>query len=408
MHRMIFFLLFPLFVFAEIKAGVAKSDLTPPIGTPSAGYSTRRGAGMQGVHDPLYAIALALESEGKSIVLCSVDHLGFTYWMSQEIIRRVRKEGLDLCAILIGSSHTHSGGGAYLHIPGLGYSLAGRFDPAILEFYIRQTSRAIIEAWKNRMPAKIGIGYGNANGLSRYRSSWPRDLAPLSDVAMIKVEKMDGTPLSVLFNFPLHPTVLESNNMLFSSDFVGYAREHLRALLGSDIEPLYFNGAQGDIIPVRSNETDPFKACESLGCALAQAVADIWKATPASEDFSFDVRKEPYAFKPQPTPKGLDLSLAIASYQSEINLLVLNKTHAFITIPGELSCAYDLELKEEGTKIGYDRISILGLTNDTHGYIILPESWKNQTFESYYSFGGRWYGEETKRRALALLKALAP
>jgi hypothetical protein len=102
------------------------------------------------------------------------------------------------------------------------------------------------------------------------------------------------------------------------------------------------------------------------------------------------------------TPFGLCLPLN--HYQSEMNLIVLNQVHAFVAIPGELSCIYDEQLKQIGKQLGYSHVSILGLTNDAHGYIILPESWKHKTQESGLSFGGENYGEETKNRAEDLLK----
>lgn len=400
------FLFLPLIVFAETKAGVARTDLTPPIGTPSAGYTKRNGAPMQGVHDPLLAIALVLETDAKCVALCSVDHLGFTYEMVQEIIRRVRSEGLHSCEILIGSSHTHSGGGAFYNIPGLGESLAGPYDPEIVEMYMQQTALAIIDAWSRRVPAKVGIGYGKAPNVSCYRGKWPRDQSAPSEVSLIKVERKDGSPLAALFNFSVHPTVLKQNNLLFSADFVGYARNHLQSLLGRHLQPLYFNGAQGDVIPLSSNGTNQFEACEILGHTLAETVAKIWEETSTSVELSIDFLKDVYEFAPQPTPAGITFPIPL--YKSEMNLLVLNQTHAFVSIPGELSCVYDHRLKRAGCCIGFDQVSILGLTNDAHGYIILPESYKHRTFESYLSFGGEEYGDETEKRALSLLETLAP
>jgi len=77
-------------------------------------------------------------------------------------------------------------------------------------------------------------------------------------------------PLAALFNVSVHPTVLKQNNLLFSADFVGYARNHLQSLLGRHLQLLYFNGAQGDVVPLPSNETNQFEACEILGHTLAE------------------------------------------------------------------------------------------------------------------------------------------
>lgn len=390
---------------ATVYVGIGKSDMTPPIETPSAGYADRKGEGMQGVHDPLLAIALVLDNEEKKVVFCSVDHLGFTYEMVQAVTHKVHAQpGLENCEIYIGSSHTHSGGGAYLNIPFIGESLAGKFDPEVTAFYVDQTAKAIIQANQNRQPAKIGIGYGQAEHLSQYRGQWPKNITPLSDVAIIKITTLDDTPLAVLFNYPLHPTVLKSQNRLFSADFVGYARKHLQQLLGKEIQPIYFNGAQGDIIPLK--EDNRFETCDEIGKSLAQTVAEIWNATATSSELQIESQKEAYVFKPQATPSGI--ALPLDEYKSEMNVIVLNQAQAFVSIPGELSCIYDQQLKEIGKELGYEHVSILGLVNDAHGYIILPESWRNKTFESHLSFGGEQYGELTKQRAISLLKAHSP
>ncbi len=399
----LFVFVIPAFVSAALHVGVGKKDLTPLLGTPSAWYSERKGEGMEGVHDPLLALTLFIDNEEKKLALCSVDHLGFTYEMVQEIIERVHKEpGLEECEVYIASSHTHSGGGAYLNIPVLGPILAGPYNAETTQFYVKQTADAIIEASRHVVPGKIGIGYGKAEDLSKYRGLWPRDVLPLSDVAVIKVITLDDAPLAALFNYAVHPTVLNAQNREFSADFVGYARDHLQTLLGSSMQPIYFNGAQGDIIPKIFNEEDRFESCEHLGQSLAETVEQIWNEIEVNDCLTISTQKESYAFKPEATPFGL--TFPIESYKTEMNIIVLNGVHAFITVPGELSTLYDKHLKETGREMGYKAVSIFGLTNDAHGYIILPESWKHKTFESGLSFGGENYGDVTKNRAEALLK----
>ena len=187
--RNLFFCLFlPLLAAASLKVGIGQADITPPVGTPSAGYADRKGEGMVGTHDPLLALALIIDNGEKQIALCSVDHLGFTYEMVQAVMERVHQR-LPHCEIYIASSHSHSGGGAYLNIPVLGESLAGPYNKEIANFYIEQTVAAIIGASQNQIPAKVGIGYGKTGHLSQYRSNWPLSISPLQDVAVIKVRR---------------------------------------------------------------------------------------------------------------------------------------------------------------------------------------------------------------------------
>lgn len=398
--RLFIFVLFPFFLTSEVRVGVGCSNITPPIGTPSAGYIDRQGKGMEGVHDPLKAIALFIDNGTKQIVLCSVDHLGFSYEMVQNIIHKVKlKSQLPHCEYFIASSHTHSGGGSYLNIPVLGEMLAGLFDAKIAAYYENKTVKAILKAQELPIPAKIGIGYGEGPSIIKYRSSFPKDVQPLLDVAIIKITKLDDSPIAVLFNFPIHPTVLKATNLLFSADCIGCARMHIQRLLGAEM--LFFNGAQGDITPIDIQGTDDFKACDIMGEAIGKAVKKIWEQTPVDESFEIDAKKLTYSFNPQATPNGFKLS--IKNYASEMNLLVLNRKYAFLTMPGELSCIYDHRLKAFGKKLGYEQVSIFGLVNDAHGYIILPLSWHNKTAESNLSFGGALYGQEMEARAKNLL-----
>lgn len=407
-YLLLFFtLILPILSNATLHVGVGKADITPPIGTPSAGYTDRKGKGMEGVHDPLLAIALFIDNEEKQIILCSVDHLGFTHSMVEEITAQIhRLPHLENCEIYIASSHTHSGGGAYFNVPIIGEILAGPYNPDITKFYINQTVEAIKQSIQHVVPSKIGIGYGKADNLSQYRGTWPTGIVPVSDVTIIKATQLDGTPLAVLFNYPLHPTVLGHKNHLFSADFVGYAREQIQSLLGSHVQPLFFNGAQGDIIPIILNEKDRFAASQMIGQSLAKTVEDIWNKVEVTDSLDIKTEKERYAFQPQTTPSGL--KIPIDQYDTEMNLIVLNKVHAFITIPGELSTIYDQDLKKVGKKLRYRTVSIFGLTNDAHGYMILPESWRHKTYESGLSFAGENYGESTKSRAVMLLKNNAP
>ncbi|WP_158227802.1 hypothetical protein, partial [Estrella lausannensis] len=112
-----------------------------------------------------------------------------------------------------------------------------------------------------------------------------------------------------------------------------------------------------------------------------------------------------YTLEPKPTPLGL--KLPIKEYTSELHALVLNKKYGFVTIPGELSCLYDSALKVRGKEFGLTHVSILGLVNDAHGYIITPDSWRHKTQESDLSFGGEKYGDEVFEKAFSLLESAA-
>ncbi len=391
---------------AELRAGTGVADITPPPGTPSAGYGGRGGRGMAGTHDPLLATALALDNGVKLLVFCGVDHLGMTADMIGEIAQIVRAEpSMAKAELYIGSSHTHAGGGAFMNVPGLGYILAGRYDPEKRRGYIEGTAKAILAAGKSLQPAKVGIGYGHAPGLNRYRGDWPRGIETVDDVAVIKVTKSDGSPLACLFNFAAHPTVLGDKNMQFSADWVGYARKHIEAKLGGG-QAIFFNGAQADVTPGAPAGADEFDKCDKMGAVMAEVVKKAWDTTNASSELTIASLNETYSQSPQANSVGMKVQTEARS--TEINGIVFNGKHAFVTIPGEISCIYDRDLKRYAGWLGFEHLSLLGLTNDAHGYIILPEAWRHRTYESTISFGGEMYGEFVKSKVESILHVLEP
>jgi hypothetical protein len=391
----------------ETRAGVGEGNITPPAGTPSAGYGNRLGRGMTGTHDSLLARALVLDDGNKTIAFVGVDHLGYNSAMVQAVKKAVHDNpSTARWEVYIGSSHTHSGGGAYLDLPGLGPLLAGKFDPAIVQLYVDGAIKAVHAAASRLEPAKVGIGHGKAETLNRYRGNWPPNVKTLDDVAVIKVTRATGSPLGVFFNFAAHATVLSGSNLEFSADFVGYARKHIEALIGDGVTSVYFNGAQGDVAPNAPGNGDAFQKCDAMGKALAQAVKQIWDATDVSSRLKITSAQHTYNLEPQTTGTGLKVGLG--PFTTEINAIVLNDRHAFVTIPGELSCIYDADIKRFGAWLGFTQVSILGLTNDAHGYIITPESWRHQTYESSLSFGGEFYGQRIEDLVFALLHALEP
>jgi hypothetical protein len=130
-------------------------------------------------------------------------------------------------------------------LPMLANVLAGKFDAKTRALYEQRTAEAIIAADKTLKPARIAIGAGEARGISRFRSNWPPNGPVDPEVGVIRVDSVaSGKPIAVLMNFAAHPTVLGAENMTFSADFVGYARNALEKMIGGDAMAIFANGAQ--------------------------------------------------------------------------------------------------------------------------------------------------------------------
>ena len=104
--RLVAVFLLPAFLYAQggLRAGVARVEITPPRGHAMAGYAERtRGA--SGVHDPLYATALLLESGTSSVALVSCDLISF---VSARVGTEARQK-FGVAHTILMLSGTHSG-----------------------------------------------------------------------------------------------------------------------------------------------------------------------------------------------------------------------------------------------------------------------------------------------------------
>ncbi|HYP25198.1 MAG TPA: neutral/alkaline non-lysosomal ceramidase N-terminal domain-containing protein [Blastocatellia bacterium] len=392
---------------SRLAAGAGKADITPPIGTPLAGYGARLGRPSTGVHDPTEARALVIDTGESKIALVSVDHLGFDHGM----VTRIRSMASAATGILperifVMSSHTHAGGGAYLEIfP----ALAGRFDGQIRSRYEEGAVRAIVAANKSLQPARIAIGAGEARGISRFRSSWPPDGPVDPEVGVIRVDSAaTGRPLAVLMNFAAHPTVLGAKNFEFSADFVGYARSALEGMMGGGMMAIFANGAQGTIAPRPFNGKDDWERAENVGRILAAEVFKVALMLSPREAVEIKLVRTPLSVKPQPPttfPAGVPFPPA---YDTEVGVISFDNRFAFVTIPGELSSVLNVQVKERGRLLGFEKTFLLGLTNDALGYIISEDEYRHKTYESTISLFGPHFGSLIVNEAFQALEKIRP
>jgi Neutral/alkaline non-lysosomal ceramidase, N-terminal len=395
----------------KLTAGVAKSDITPPVGTPLAGYGARRAQPSTGVHDPTEARALIIDNGSEKIAFVSVDHLGFDHGMVDRI-RNIASTATQIRPdhIFVMSSHTHSGGGAYMEmLPLLANVLAGKFDPKTRSFYEQRTAEAIIAANKTLKPARIAIGAGEAHGISRFRSSWPPDGPVDPEVGLIRVDSVaTGKPMAVLINFAAHPTVLGADNMTFSADFVGYARNALERMTGGDAMAIFANGAQGTISPHAFQGDDGWQRAENVGTILAAEAFKILLMIKPQDSVDIKLVRTPLALRIVPTsvfPAGMTYP---ASYESEINAISFDNRIAFVAIPGELGSILNFQVKARGKLLGFEKTFLLGLTNDALGYIITEDEYRHKTYESTISLFGPTFGNFIANESFQLLEKLRP
>ena len=133
----------------ELSAGVARVEVTPPVGSPMGGYSERQGPST-GAHDPLYATVLVLKSPGMTLAIVSCDLRSFP---SERIVTLARGRKLA-DHVLIAVTHNHSGP---LTWEDKNWPRPERSWFADTEDKILQ---ALETATKQMFPARISAGFG--------------------------------------------------------------------------------------------------------------------------------------------------------------------------------------------------------------------------------------------------------
>ena len=234
-----------------LRAGIVKFDITPDKPVRMSGYAGRK-AESTGVHDPLSARIVALESGGRRLVLVSTDLIGFydTYEPIRDAI--CERYRLKPGEILLAGTHTHSGPTPTLDEDG---------HPNNVE-YTRNLKARLLEgvgrALETMGPIEMGIGRGHSPvGVNR-REKQPDGSIKLGrnpygptdkEVLVMKLARPDGTPLAAVFDYATHATSLGPKNLQISGDVLGLAAQFIEKVLGREVTAPVFAGASGDIDP---------------------------------------------------------------------------------------------------------------------------------------------------------------
>lgn len=250
----------------RFRAGWGKAELTPPAGTPLAGYGARNGKPSTGVHDSLFVKALAVSDGQDTAVIVGADMLVVPENIAEEVRRRVTAvTGLSANAILFNATHTHSGGGGGM--PGLVPRLfAGRYDPALPKLTIKAITDAIVKAHAAMKPARLAHGKADASRFIRNRT---RAGETDGSLRWLVVERESGERC-VVVRFSAHATIIGSRNMEFSGDYPGYVQRILTTDTGA--ECLFLAGAMGSMSPAKTGDGDDFQQCENFARSLVKLI----------------------------------------------------------------------------------------------------------------------------------------
>jgi len=414
--------------------GLARTEITPPLGAPLGGYFTHRFA--SGVHDPLWCKSLCIATEGGRLLLTACDLLGLDSEAVQAAeqaagLGSVPEEHTFLCC-----THTHLG-------PQTLQVLADTRDVTYLRRLPWLIAETIQRASSDQWPASLAVGASEARGISFNRRFRMRDgsvrtnpgilnpdiLGPVGptdpEVLVLLVRDAQARPRAVVCNFALHLDTIGGD--VVSADYPYFLSQRVRQDLGAEVEVIFVNGAAGDINHIDVTRERPFKGfelAEDIGKRLGEAVLQACaSAVPLQEvrvrgarqllelpvrEITQDMvrRARTIVEKEESSIAGVEdqteaLGLSwptsgtvaqvyarewlllhergSAPVQADIRAACLSPEVALVGIPGELFCELGLRIKRDSP---FPRTFVTSLTNGEVGYIPTRRAFEEGGYET--------------------------
>jgi neutral ceramidase len=375
----------------SFRAGAATAEITPPKGTPLAGYGDRQGAPSEGVHDPLMAQALVLEAGGEKIAFITADFFLPRRKLFEDVAKMVEeKTGIPRGNVLLSGSHSHSSSGGIF--PELAL-LGGNVVPGVYEATRDKIVSAVIEADKKLQPAKVGTGHADLVGLNSNRREGGGPTDP--DLRVLRVDDLKGKPIAMLFNYSAHPTVMGGDNRLFSAEYPGATRREL-AKIYPGVVGMFANSSLGNSGPSCPGDCGGgFETINKQGQLFAAKIKEIADGIKTEE-------KLPFSFISQEVLMQPELDMWVTMDAIRIG------NAAFVTAPGEPYVEIGFPVKKRAAELGFPICFVMGVTNDGIGYIIPREWYDKRVYEATFAIFGPNEGEFLRDTMISLVDQLVP
>ena len=386
----------------QIRAGFAKIDVTPPIGTPLSGYGRRHGDPSKGIKDLLYARTISLTQKGETFYFVSFDNVLVDEHLRNVVLQKVRREiEVPDDHLVLAATHTHSGSGA---IGGRFWQrfIGGRFDRKIFEKTTDLIAASVIQSFKNQRTVAVEYGEIDAGNLTENRLD---ENLPASALLRVIRFKHGSNVLGQLVFFAAHPTLYSADNRHFSADFPGVLTRLLEEKYAKSTS-LFINGAAGDIRPSGIYSDYPEKRVERYGQVLFEKVESI--------------RFKPLALEGPWQAEIIRVKLPDTKVARFVPAILSNRflprhayfqvvrlgNIAFMALPGEIASEIGREIEARAAGKGF-RLFVIGFANDYIGYVI-PERYylDRSEYESRTSLYGHRFDFFVHQTVDQLLNAL--
>jgi len=365
-----------------LEVGVARRDVTPPLGIQMWGYSNPEQLA-SGVRDPLYCRCVVMKAGDTAL---GIVHLDMGRMLMPDQCERVREKAhaAGIADLIFCATHTHSG--PIMELPDLPHPPmieAAALD-ALKEALNRAESatlnlgRTTIDISHNRRLIKDGVC-----GM-RWRNADRLPTSPVDhEAGLLRFDsKKSGKPIVTLVHYACHPVIFGPDNRRYSADWPGEMCKRVVAATGG--ECVFLQGGAGDINPYLDktliNEgadndvvSEGTKAAEAVlsglkNLKLVPGASLAYREEPVTVGMRWDlsdptqtkILEENYGIVYEKYMKGKSPDLAVP-----LGTLLLNNSVALAFMPGELFVDFQLDLKRRSP---LPDTFLCGYSNEFHVY----------------------------------------
>jgi hypothetical protein len=381
----------------RLQVGVHRIDISPAYPVILGGYGTCFGSiescrWATGVHDPLFASAIAITKGDDALVILSLDSLGLAAQDADPVRQAVAQRlSISVDRVILTSSHSHAAPDT-VGLWGTIFPAESGRDEQYMRFVKVRSVEAAIRAWENRVPAAFDFAVTQEADLhfNTYIETVPEP--PIDHtLTVLRAVGDNGGTIATIMNWGCHPTTEQAENRLISSDWVGPYREAMAEQHGG--MHIFVNGSIGAAIqpsvPWRDKnlggEGQGFVWAEAMGKALSETTSKaLTSAKPLPVDSiqtwsrNIEVRQlnRPFQLARTLGLLAMDMPPYGGSYQTKITAVKIGDFRIG-TMPGEVSPQIGTRVRKE---LGGQAQMIVGLGQDYLGYIIDVAQYEDPIF----------------------------
>ena len=433
----------------ELQVGASATVITPPPGTPLAGYYGMRAS--TGVLDDIFAKALVFEQDGAkaAIVICDLISLPRH---TVEAARALIEKQSGITDVLLAATHTHTA--PVLARESSMDELVGGTMELSRTYTVKLPgliAQAVADAGAQLRPAGAFAAKGRVENLAFNRRFWMDDgtvawnpgkknlhiVAPAGphdpEIGVLYFAEADEKAIGCFVNYAMHPDT--TGGLKISADYQGVVARRLGEMKSPAMTTLVANGTCGNLNHVNvwwpGPQTSPGEAVR-LGNILAGAVSEAWPRLAAVKVGALRVRhemvklalpeiteadraaaretarhaKEAKFMDQVQTFKVLDvLDREGKPWDVEVQVIALGDDVAFVSLPGEIFVELGLAIKAASP---FKHTQIIELANGSIGYIPNRSAYPEGNYEVVSARCAAGSGEKLVEAAVRMLKELKP